>query len=81
MNTYLEKLFVIYNISEKDRHEIKQIFWLLPIEKQQKLLNNFWKLASKLEFINKDINLERKILIWDLFKDIESFYDKYGNNI
>lgn len=81
MNTRLEKLFEIYNISEKDKYEINQIFWLLPINKQQNLLNNFNTFATRLEQINKEINLERRILIWDLFQDIESFYTKYWNKI
>ena len=81
MNTRLEKLFEIYNISEKDKYEINQIFWLLPINKQQNLLNNFNAFAIRLEQINKEINLERRILIWDLFQDIESFYMKYWNKV
>lgn len=81
MNTRLEKLFEIYNISEKDKYEINQIFWLLPTNKQQNLLNNFNAFAIRLEQINKEINLERRILIWDLFQDIESFYTKYGERI
>lgn len=81
MNTRLEKLFEIYNISEKDKYEINQIFWLLPTNKQQNLLSNFNAFAIRLEQINKEINLERRILIWDLFQDIESFYMKYWNKV
>ncbi len=81
MNTRLEKLFEIYNISEKDKYEINQIFWLLPMRKQQNLLNNFNTFASRLEQINNEINLERRILIGDLFQDIESFYTNYGDRI
>lgn len=81
MNTRLEKLFEIYNFSEKNKYEINQIFWLLPMKKQQNLLNNFNVFAFKIQQINKEINLERRILIWDLFQDIESFYSNYGDKI
>lgn len=63
MNTRLEMLFKKHNLPEKDRFEINQIFWLLPSNKQQNLLNNFDLLAIRLEQINKEINLERDILI------------------
>jgi hypothetical protein len=35
----------------------------------------------RFEQIHKEINLERRILIWDLFEDIKSFYKKYWNQI
>lgn len=53
MNTRLEQLFEQYKVSPKDRYEINQIFWLLPMEKQKNLLHNFWSLAIRLEQINK----------------------------
>ncbi|MDP2091158.1 MAG: hypothetical protein Q8K30_06205 [Candidatus Gracilibacteria bacterium] len=81
MNTRLEKLFEIYNFSEKNKYEINQIFGLLPMKKQQNLLNNFNVFAFKIQQINKEINLERRILIGDLFQDIESFYSNYGDKI
>jgi hypothetical protein len=81
MNTRLELLFEKYNLSPKDRYEINQIFWLLPTDKQQNILKNFDVLVFKLEQIHKEIDLERRILIWDLFEDIKSFYNKYWNQI
>ncbi len=81
MNTHLEKLFEKYNISEKDRYDINQIFWLLPLDKKQNLLNNFERLSFKIEQINKEINLERRILVWDLFEDIKLFYNNYWGRI
>jgi len=81
MNTRLELLFEKNNISPKDRYEINQIFWLLPSNKQQNILNNFDQMIFKFDQINKEINLERRILIWDLFEDIKSFYNKYWNQI
>lgn len=77
MNTRLEMLFEKHHVSKKDRYEINQIFWLLPPEKKQNILNNFDILAFRLEHINKEINLERRILVWDLKEDIKSFYNKF----
>ena len=81
MNTRLEYLFEKHNFSDKDRYEVNQIFWLLPLDKQQNILNNFEVLALRLWHIEKEIDLEKRILIWDLFKDIKSFYNKYWNQI
>lgn len=81
MNTRLEKLFEKHNLSEKDRYEINQIFWLLPPDKKVNILNNFDLLAFRFEQINKEIELERRILIWDLVQDIKSLYAKYWNEI
>ena len=81
MNTRLELLFQKHNVSEKDRYEINQIFWLLPMNKQQNILKNFDIMIFRFEQIHKEVNLERRILIWDLFKDIKSFYEKYWNQI
>ena len=77
MNTRLEILFEKYNVSLKDRYEINQIFWLLPTGKKINILNNFEILALRLEQINSEINLERRILVWDLKEDIKSFYEKF----
>ena len=81
MNTRLEQLFEEYNVSEKDRYEITQIFSLLPLDKQKNLLNNFSALAFRLEQINKEIALERRILVWDLFEDIKSFYNRFWDRV
>jgi hypothetical protein len=81
MNTHLEKLFKKYNISERDKYEINQIFWLLPINKKLNILKNFDLLAFRFEWIHKEIDLERRILIWDLFKDVKSFYEKFWNKV
>lgn len=81
MNTQLEKLFERYNVSEKDKYEIRQIYWLLPMQKQQNILNNFELLYIRLEQTHKEIDLERRILVWDLFEDIKAFYEKYWEKI
>jgi len=81
MNTRLEMLFLKHNVSDKDRYEINQIFWLLPANKQQNILKNFDIMIFRFKQIHKEIDLERRILIWELFKDIKSFYNKYWNQI
>ena len=78
MNTQLKKLFEKYNLREKDKFEINQIFWLLPLDKQKNILENFDILAFKLEQQYKEIELERRILIWDVFNDIRWLYIKYN---
>jgi hypothetical protein len=64
MNTYLTKLFDKYNISDRNRYEILQIFSLLPLDKKQNLLNNFWTLAVKVNKIEEELNAERNVLLW-----------------
>lgn len=81
MNTHLEMLFKKYNLSLKDRYEINQIFWLLPTDKKLNILKNFDLLAFRFEQIHKEIDLERRILIWDLFEDVRSFYEKFWNKV
>lgn len=81
MNTHLENLFEKYNLSEKDRYEINQIFWLLPADKRINILNNFDLLAFRFKQIHTEIDLERRILIWDLVKDIKDFYTKFWDKI
>lgn len=63
MNPALARLFEKHHISPKDRYEINQIFGLLPDEKKQNLLRNFWVLALKLQKIEQDLDAEREILL------------------
>ena len=72
MNTRLELLFKNYNISEKNRYEINQLFQLLPSYKKQNLLNNFEVLASRFSEIEEEINTERSILIWNEVENIKN---------
>lgn len=72
MNTRLEMLFEKHHVSNKDRYEINQIFWLLPSNKQQNILKNFDTLIFRFEQINKEINIERKILIWNEVSNIKN---------
>lgn len=63
MNQFLEKLFEQYHLSDKDRHEVRQIYSLLPEEKQRNLITNFEILASRLKVIEYEILSEREILL------------------
>lgn len=65
MNIYLETLFKKYKISDKDRYEILQIYTFLPEEKKQNLINNFEIVVYKIQKIEKTLELEKEILIWD----------------
>jgi hypothetical protein len=63
MNILLEQYFDKYDLSEKDRYEIRQIFQLLPLEKKQNILDNFDVLVLKIKKLQDDIKLEQEILI------------------
>ena len=41
MNAYLQKLFEKHKVSEKDKHEILQIYTFLPDEKKQNFRQEF----------------------------------------
>lgn len=76
MNTLLEQLFDRYKISLKDRHEIRQIFQLLPDEKKSNLISNFAVLVFRIDKINKDIEIEKEILLWNAVLDIQWIIEK-----
>ena len=71
MNTLFEKLLAESSLSEKDMHTIKQVFYLLPHEKQQRLMSNFRTLCHSIDCINADIETEQKILFDNLVTDLE----------
>ncbi len=77
MNTNLQNLFDKSNLSYSDKYEINQIFELLPLDKKQNILNNFDVLAFNLATIKKEENLEKRILVWDVFTDVKNLYKKY----
>ena len=63
MNTLLEALFEQYSVSEKDRYDIRQIFSLLPSDKQKNLIKSLPVLAGRLQKIENDLYQERDILM------------------
>lgn len=70
MNTQLEKLFEVYQISLKDRHEVRQIYSLLTLNKQRELLENFATIAARFHQIEEEIRVQRELLIWDKVEEI-----------
>ena len=70
MNTQLEKLLDKYKFSDKDRFEIRQIFFLLTEHRKKTFLNNFSDFALTVQKINSDIEIEKEILIWDAVERI-----------
>lgn len=72
MNIYLHSLFEKYKLSEKDRYEISQIYWFLPIEKKQNLIQNFGLVAAKIIKIEETLELEKEILIWNSVERIKN---------
>lgn len=71
MNVYLEKLFNEYDLSHKDRYEIRQIYQVLPIHKRQKLIENFENIVVNINTLRKDIWLQQEVLLWETLWNIE----------
>lgn len=76
MNIQLTKLFEKYNISEKNKYEIDKIFLLLPPDKKHNLINNFELLVIKLDQIEKDLEIEKQILIPKAIDNIRNVLEK-----
>ena len=66
----LEKLFEKFSTSEKDRYEMRQIFELLPEKKKKNILANFEVLSIRIQKIQRDLQLEQEILIWNAIERI-----------
>lgn len=71
MNAYLFNLFDKYNISERNRYEVMQIFSFLPDDKKRNLLNNFEKLMISISRIEERINFEKEVLLDKAAKEVE----------
>jgi len=72
VNTLFEKLLHECALPDKDKHDIKQIFCLLPSVKRQRLIHNFEALCFNIQKINADIALEQKILFEDFITDMDT---------
>jgi len=79
LNTLFEKLLTESNLSEKDRYDIKQIFYLLPDEKKQRLMSNFQALCHNIDCINRDVAIEQKILFENLITDLDQILKNSKN--
>lgn len=76
MNTLLENLFEKYNLSDKSRYEINQIYHFLPTEKKVNLINNFEALALKLLSIEEAVRKEREILVDNAVAHVENVIEQ-----
>jgi hypothetical protein len=72
MNIRLQKLFDTYNLQDKDRYEISQIYQILPPGKRQNLIDNFETIVGNITKLHQDIGLEQEILLGEALSDIES---------
>lgn len=79
MNTCLERLFEKYNISQKNRYEIFQIYKLLSLPKRKKLVENFESLVWKIAYIERQLEEERKILIPEAVNNVREVLDEIKN--
>ena len=70
MNTQMEKMFDKYNVSPKTRHDLVQIYSLLPLEKQRNIMHNFATLVWRIEDIETQMKKEQEILLDRIIPDI-----------
>lgn len=70
MNVILDNLFEKYNLSAKNRHDVRQIYYLLDDNKKINLINNFDALARSIWEIEETLEVEREILIWNAITNI-----------
>jgi len=76
MDEKLNTLFEQYNIWQKDRYEISQIYFLLNPKKRIDLIQNFSILVAKVEKIKRDIIFEQEVFIWDSISRIKQAIEK-----
>ncbi len=80
MNIRINTLFEKYNVSNKNRYEIEQIYSIMPAYKQKQLLNNFELFLTKFKYIEDTINTEKEILLWDSVERIRNSILKNRKN-
>lgn len=71
MNTQLEKLFDIYDFSQKDRVECRQIFTLLPTKKKIRFIEDFDSIAKVISQAQYSLHLEQEMLFGRSLQNIE----------
>lgn len=72
MNIKLEQLFDFYKLSLRDRHEIRQIFLFVSLEKKQKILDSFPEIVRGMRELQEDILAEQEILLGKTLETLES---------
>ncbi len=63
INVAFEDMLKSCNLSEKDRYEVRQIFYMLSPKKQQNIINNFNIMVDKINKFKDDIENQQKILL------------------
>ncbi len=71
MNAVLEKLFNKYNLGEKDRYEINQIYSFLSPQKKIHMVENFWSIVKHIGGLKKEMFDEQQILFDNTLQNIE----------
>ena len=71
MSAVLEKLFEKYNLTEKDRYEIKQIYSFLNPQKKIHMVENFESIVKHIGRLKKDLFDEQQILFDNTLHTIE----------
>ncbi len=70
MNTVLLKLFEQYELREKDRYEIAQVYNFLSEEKKQNLIKNFKVFIQKIKKFREQLQKEKEILVGETIEEI-----------
>jgi len=79
MNTVLLKLFEQYELPEKDRYEISQVYNFLPEEKKQRLLRNFKIFIQKINKFREQLQKENEILVGKTIEEIRIMIEQVKN--
>ena len=84
INTQIQKLCDAYGLSLKTRHDLIQMYSLLPIEKQKNIIHNFREFAWKIQHIEAKMKKEQEILLDKILPDVHAIienrytYNTYG---
>jgi len=71
MHTVLEKLFEEYNLGDKDRYEINQIYSFLSPQKKIQMVENFWDIVKHVWRLKSEMFKEQEILFDNTLQNIE----------
>jgi transcription initiation factor TFIIIB Brf1 subunit/transcription initiation factor TFIIB len=76
MNTVLLRLFEQYDVSERDRYEIGQIYNFLSEEKKQRLIKDFEIFIKKVKKFQQQLKEEKDILIGETINEIKQIIEQ-----
>jgi hypothetical protein len=63
INIAFEDMLKTCGLSDKDRYEIRQIFYMLSPQKQQNIISNFNIMVDRINKFKEDIEEQQKILL------------------